>query len=149
MLSKVDFSQNIYRLLYGELYNRVLNFALRSGDTEAAVKERFIGLILGNEQVHLLVDLDVLAYIHGHCLFTLSPPGDTRTLFVEQLECTSKNDTSFVKDCISYGEALPNVVLITMLTDEKKYKAFKKKYNFQVDKIPMYRTVKRDESWLE
>jgi hypothetical protein len=144
MLLKVDLSKELFRLAYNQLYSRVLKFALEHGDTEDVVKARFTALVAGDPSVTLLVNIEE-AQVTAHCLFLLGQvaSGDFN-IFVDQLQVDSKHNEAFVKDCISFGENIPGVSRISMFTDEKKYKAFGKKYDFHVSKIFMYRDVKRD-----
>lgn len=139
MLVKVDFSLPVFRMLYNDLYNRVLTRAVEDGDSEEAVKARFLALIAGDERVQLVVQVDNNT-IKGHCLFTYTPP----SIFVEQLTTDSKTGEDFTRECIEYGESLSGVEIVKMFTSESKYRAFRKKYEFEVEKVVMSRTVKRD-----
>ena len=144
MLIKVDFSKNMFRLLYANLYDRVAAFALANNEPEEAVKARFMSLIAGDERVQLLVDLDDNAQIKAHCLITFNQvTQDSLNAFVEQILSDSGHGESFAKDCIAFLENIPFVTRLTMATTEKKYRAFKKKYGFEPWKIIMVREVNR------
>jgi hypothetical protein len=144
MLMKVDLSKPMFRLLYANLYNRVLSFAPPGKESEEAVKARFMSLVAGDERVQLLIDLDPDGTVKAHCLFLLNPLANGLSAFVEQVESDNGHNESFVKDCIAFVESIPSVNQIAMSTSEKKYRAFKKKYGFETSHVLMVRPVKRD-----
>ncbi|SRR5258708_1841328 len=139
MLFKVDFALPMFRWLYNPLYTRVETFALINGDSLEIVRDRFVSLVGGSNQVFLLIKLEE-SLPTAHCLFILNKT----TAFIEQIQVDSKHDTEFVKECIDYVESLESVREIVMTTSEKKYRAFRKKYEFQVSRVVMSREVKRD-----
>jgi len=150
MLYKVDFSQELWRLIYAQLYQRLLNFALECGDTENLVKSRFVSLVANDPSVNLLVEVDENGNVTSHCLFLLQQiQPEVYVVFCEQILVDLKHNETFVKDCLSYVENIPQVARISMFTDEKKYKAFKKKYEFTIDKVLMKRVIKNKDSTLD
>jgi len=141
MLLKVDFSLEMYRWLYPLLYSRVLAFAKENGEDELAVRKRFVSLVAGDPSINLLITLEDNIPT-AHCLYTLQLVGDKDIqAFVEQIKADTGHDEAFVKDCIAYLEAIPNLTRIGFTTLENKYKAWKKKYNFKVFRVFMVKEV--------
>lgn len=152
MLHKVDFSLPLWRWLFQPIYARLESSVLASGDTLAVLQERITGLLVGDPKFILLVDTDSKDYskITGHCLLRLQVlPDSTIDAFCEYLFTDSGHGEAFTRACISYVEKevakLLPVSSISMLTDENKFKAFKKKYEFQVKKVLMTREIKKVE----
>lgn len=145
MLLKVDFSLESHRWLYAIIYKRVTDFYLEHGDTEETAKLRMLMLAANDPTITLLIKTDKLPTIEGHWLYTLRTDDNNELYaFIEQAEVDSKHDKQFMLDCIEYTSNIPNVTKICMACDENKYRAYKKSYEFKVDKVLMTRLIKRE-----
>lgn len=155
MLHRVDFSLDIWRWLFQPIYKRLEIGTLASSDSVNTVLPRMLALLRGEPSFILLLNCDDtdVTKITGHCLYQLNKLDEHRVqAFCEQLYTDSGHDTEFTKACISYAEVELSKVYpiteITFLTDESKYRAFKKKYEFQVRKVLMFKEIKVQDSVL-
>ena len=120
MLYKVDFSKQAFRLMYDQIYSKVLIFALASGDSEELVKAKFAALIAGNPNVHLVIKLNDKAELKAYCLYTLQQP----FIQVDYIEVDSGHDNEFVQDVLDLLDSYKEFDKIIMGCNENKYKAY-------------------------
>ena len=145
MLYKIDFTTALSRALFSQVYDRLRKFALECGDTLDFFKMRMSQLQLGDPSIHLLVDL-VEQDIVAHCLFQLSTMYKELDIYqaaVEQLEIDSGKNEGFVEACFEYAKQF-NIGKIVMLSNENKFRAYKKKYDFRVLKVIMEKRLEVD-----
>jgi hypothetical protein len=147
VLYRIDFSSQLSRTLYDTLYQRLLAFGAITGEenVEQYVKTRLAEIQAGNAEVHLLVNVQENGRVNAHCLIKfnrLSP--ESFEAFCEQLQVDGGVGEEFLKDCEAYVQQFPTVSRIRMLTDEGKFRAFRKKYGYEVVKVVMEKVLKHD-----
>jgi hypothetical protein len=150
MLYKVDFNVSVWRWLFQPLYSRIEQACIASGDPLDTHKT-ILTALLNNDPKYILL-VDTLEHdpskIQGHCLINLIPLADNKVqVFYTQLFTDSGHNTSFAHQCIDYSKVIAKeypVKELAMLTNENKYRAFKKKYEFQVRKVYMVREYKEE-----
>lgn len=153
MLYKVDFTLSIWRWLFQPIYTRIEQGAISSGDNPEIARIRLSSLLINDPKFILLVNTkeENPSDINAHCLIQLVPLSDNKVqAFVEQLYTDSGHDTEFTQACTQYIETILTqyffITEIAMFTDENKYRAFKKRYSFNVRKVLMYKEIKKDEN---
>lgn len=138
MFLRVDFEKQLFCNLFGDIYNRLLIFGLEHNHTQNHIKSRIMGIFAGDNTIHLLVDLSDTGTITGHCLLVFTQiDADKYTCFCEQMQVDRNGDSKFVQACIDYVSSMVGVVKISMVTEEKRARAYKKKYGFEIDQVLM------------
>jgi len=142
---KVDFSTPLSRKLFDTLYDRILLFGLECRDSEQSIKDAIAELVKGNPLLALLINLEGPT-VTAHCLVRFSLlPNNTYEAFCSQLVVDTTKGEDFLQECEAWASQFTGVSLFTLMTEEKKFKAFRRKYGYQVHKVSMYKVVKHDE----
>jgi hypothetical protein len=145
MFYKVDFSTPLSRKLFDTLYERILLFGLECRDSEQGIKDAIGELVKGNSFLALLINLEG-PIVTAHCLVKFNQlPDGTYEAFCSQLLVDSAKGDDFIHQCEAWASQFSGVSVFTLMTDERKYKAFRKKYDYQVHKVAMYKAVKHPE----
>jgi hypothetical protein len=146
MFYKVDFSTLLGRQLFSTLYERVMNFGVTEcRDAESNIRGVMAQLMLGDPALALLVNLEGPT-VTAHCLVKFNQlPDGTYEAFCSQLLVDGSRGDDFIQQCEAWASQFSGVSVFTMLTDERKYKAFRKKYDYQVHKVAMYKLIKHAE----
>lgn len=146
MFLRVDLSKEPFQLLYRQIYQRISSFIYQFNDPPENINAALSLLVAGDKNIYLLINVNDQGLIDAHCFCTLQPVGPNATvIFVDQMQIDDAKDSSkFMEQATFYMESLPNVVRIVMVTTETRFKAFQKKYGFNIHKVIMHRDIKKE-----
>lgn len=145
MIYRVNFDLKIFRLLFNNLYTRLLEFGLQRDWTEKDIVDRLIAVLVKDQNTHLLVTISNTE-ITSHCLYVVQGSN----IIMEQIKVDDKKDNETCKQYIAYAEELAkqdsNLRYILGITTRTELKALQKAYGFEYYNTLIRKELKHDES---